>query len=73
MQDASDRLLIPEKVHGREREVDALLASFDRVLTTGGTPEFVLVSGYSGWQILRGERIAQGASSGTGCSCSRCC
>ncbi len=45
--DASDRLLIPEKLYGRELEVDALLASFDRVLTTG-TPEIVLVSGYSG-------------------------
>src|SRR5207249_3775918 len=26
--DASDRLLIPEKLYGREREVDALLAAF---------------------------------------------
>ena len=44
--DASDRLLIPEKLYGREREIDALLAAFDRV--TQGTPELVLVSGYSG-------------------------
>ncbi len=44
--DFSDRLLIPEKLYGREREVDALLAAFDRV--THGTPELVLVSGYSG-------------------------
>src|ERR1700726_3625847 len=29
--DVSDRLLIPEKLYGREREIDALLASFDRV------------------------------------------
>jgi len=28
--DASDRLLIPEKLYGREREIDALLAAFDR-------------------------------------------
>src|SRR6202790_2954096 len=28
--DVSDRLLIPEKLYGREREIDALLASFDR-------------------------------------------
>ena len=45
--DLSDRLLIPEKLYGREREVDALLASFDRVVA-GGRPELVLVSGYSG-------------------------
>lgn len=29
--DSSDRLLIPEKLSGREREVDALLAAFDRL------------------------------------------
>ena len=45
--DLSDRLLIPEKLYGREREIDALIASFDRVVTSG-TPELVLVSGYSG-------------------------
>jgi predicted ATPase len=45
--DVSDRLIIPEKLYGREREIDALLASFDRVVANG-TPELVLVSGYSG-------------------------
>jgi len=45
--DVSDRLLIPEKLYGREREIDALLAAFDRVLAFG-TAELVLVSGYSG-------------------------
>ena len=45
--DASDRLLIPEKLYGREREIDALLAAFDRVVAHGA-PELVLVSGYSG-------------------------
>ena len=45
--DASDRLLIPEKLYGREREIDVLLAAFDRVVTHG-TTELVLVSGYSG-------------------------
>src|SRR6266404_340337 len=45
--DASDRLLIPGKLYGREREIDALLAAFDRVVAQG-TPELVLVSGYSG-------------------------
>src|SRR5882762_1304029 len=44
--DASDRLLIPEKLYGREREIDALIAVFDRVVAQG-TPELVLVSGYS--------------------------
>nr|WP_245332694.1 AAA family ATPase [Bradyrhizobium erythrophlei] len=45
--DASDRLLIPEKLYGRKREIETLLASFDRVVAQG-TPELVLVSGYSG-------------------------
>src|SRR6202050_3573748 len=45
--DSSDLLLIPEKLYGREREVDVLLAAFDRVVAQG-TPEVVLVSGYSG-------------------------
>jgi PAS domain S-box-containing protein len=45
--DVSDRLLIPEKLYGREREIEALLASFDRVVADG-IPELVLVSGYSG-------------------------
>jgi predicted ATPase/GAF domain-containing protein len=44
--DCSDQLLIPEKLYGRKREVDALLAAFDRV--TQGALELVLVSGYSG-------------------------
>jgi predicted ATPase len=45
--DSSDRLLIPEKLYGREREVDVLLAAFDRVVAQGSA-ELVLVSGYSG-------------------------
>src|SRR5712672_1221390 len=45
--DASDRLLVPEKLYGRARETDTLLAAFDRVVA-GGAPELVLVSGYSG-------------------------
>src|SRR5713101_4522150 len=45
--DSSDRLLTPEKLYGREHEVDALLAAFDRVVAQD-TPELVLVSGYSG-------------------------
>ena len=45
--DMPDHLLIPEKLYGRERETEALLAAFDRVVAHG-TPELVLVSGYSG-------------------------
>src|SRR5207245_5723700 len=45
--DTPDRLLIPEKLYGRQREVETLLASFNRVVKRG-TPELVLVSGYSG-------------------------
>jgi PAS domain S-box-containing protein len=45
--DTPDRLLIPEKLYGREREIGTLLAAFDRVVSSG-RPELVLVSGYSG-------------------------
>ena len=45
--DTPDRLVIPEKLYGRAREVETLLAAFDRVVQ-GGLPELVLVSGYSG-------------------------
>ena len=45
--DTPDRLLIPEKLYGRAREVETLLAAFDRIVK-GGAPELVLVSGYSG-------------------------
>lgn len=45
--DLPDRPLIPERLYGREREIETLLAAFDRVVTQG-TPEIVLVSGYAG-------------------------
>jgi hypothetical protein len=45
--DTPDRLLIPEKLYGREREVETLLTAFDRIVTSG-MPELVLVSGYAG-------------------------
>jgi PAS domain S-box-containing protein len=45
--DTPDRLLIPEKLYGRESEIGALLTAFDRVVA-GGKPELTLVSGYSG-------------------------
>src|SRR6202012_4805304 len=40
-------LLFSERLYGREREIETLLASFDRVVADG-MPELVLVSGYSG-------------------------
>ena len=45
--DTRDRLLIPEKLYGRAREIETLVGSFDRVVASG-TPELALVSGYSG-------------------------
>lgn len=45
--DAPDRLLIPEKLYGREHEVKTLLAAFDRVVDGGG-PELVVVAGQGG-------------------------
>ncbi|WP_229751415.1 ATP-binding protein, partial [Undibacterium terreum] len=45
--DIPDRLMIPEKLYGRSCEVEALLAAFERIVKNG-TPELVLVSGYSG-------------------------
>src|SRR4029077_13652905 len=42
-----DRLMIPEKLYGRDREVDTLLTAFDRIVA-GGRAELVLVSGSSG-------------------------
>ncbi|WP_271412232.1 AAA family ATPase [Pseudomonas sp. Q1-7] len=44
---APDWLLVPEKLYGREREVEALMSAFGRIVNSG-TPELVLVSGYSG-------------------------
>ncbi|MGL6242289.1 trifunctional serine/threonine-protein kinase/ATP-binding protein/sensor histidine kinase [Pseudomonas sp.] len=43
----SDRLLIPEKLYGREREVGTLVSAFDRIIRSSA-PELVLVTGYSG-------------------------
>jgi len=45
--DTPDRLMIPEKLYGRDTEVATLLTAFDRIVA-GGRPELVLVSGYSG-------------------------
>ncbi|MBV8587705.1 MAG: serine/threonine-protein kinase PknK, partial [Verrucomicrobia bacterium] len=45
--DTPNRLFIPEKLYGREREIETLLAAFDRVVTNGRA-ELVLVAGYPG-------------------------
>jgi len=45
--DVSDRLLIPQKLYGRERDVKTLQDAFERVATQGAS-EMALVAGYSG-------------------------
>ncbi|HEY9875321.1 MAG TPA: AAA family ATPase [Candidatus Obscuribacterales bacterium] len=44
--DITDHFFIPEKLYGRETEVDNLLAAFERVTT--GSAEMMLVAGFSG-------------------------
>jgi PAS domain S-box-containing protein len=46
-QDHPDRMVIPEKLYGRAREVEALLSSFDDVAASG-VPALVLVTGEPG-------------------------
>ena len=46
-QDVPDRLLIPEKLYGRDSVCQTLLAAFDRVVATNKT-ELLLLSGYAG-------------------------
>jgi PAS domain S-box-containing protein len=45
--DTPDRLLVSEKLYGRAREIETLIAAFDSVVTSG-KPELMMVSGYSG-------------------------
>jgi predicted ATPase/signal transduction histidine kinase len=45
--DVSDRLQIPQKLYGREAEIDLLLQAFGRAVAAGAA-ELLLVSGYSG-------------------------
>ncbi|MBE9059630.1 AAA family ATPase [cf. Phormidesmis sp. LEGE 11477] len=44
--DLSDRFLIPEKLYGRQAEIQTLLDAFERV--SAGTSELMLVAGFSG-------------------------
>ena len=44
--DICDRFIIPERLYGREREVEQLLATFGRV--SNGNRELMLVAGFSG-------------------------
>jgi predicted ATPase len=46
-EDISDRLLIPQRLYGREKDVEELLGAFERVVTRR-TPEVIMVAGYSG-------------------------
>ncbi len=45
--DISERFQIPQKLYGREAEVQSLNDAFERVVESG-TPELLLISGYSG-------------------------
>jgi hypothetical protein len=42
-----ERLQIPQKLYGREAEIQRLTDAFDRIVGSG-TPELLLISGYSG-------------------------
>ncbi|MEG4218800.1 AAA family ATPase [Microcoleus sp. Pol14C6] len=44
--DLSDRFIIPDKLYGRETEIETLLQAFERVSL--GTTEMMLVAGFSG-------------------------
>ena len=44
--DVSDRFLIPDKLYGRETEVETLIQAFERV--SEGATEMMLVAGFSG-------------------------
>ena len=46
-QDTPDRLLLPERLYGREAEIDVLMRVFEEVVSEG-TTRLVLLSGYSG-------------------------
>jgi hypothetical protein len=45
--DISERLLIPQRLYGREREMALLREAFNRVFNRG-IPEIIMITGYSG-------------------------
>ncbi|WP_336230867.1 ATP-binding protein [Scytonema sp. PRP1] len=45
-QDISDRFQIPQKLYGRDREIEILLTAFERI--SSGSIEMMLITGYSG-------------------------
>lgn len=45
--DISDRMLIPQKLYGREQDIANLQSAFELVVARG-VPELVMISGYSG-------------------------
>ena len=47
-EDISDKFQIPQKLYGREREIETLLTAFKRVATSQSQIEMMLVAGYSG-------------------------
>jgi predicted ATPase/signal transduction histidine kinase/tRNA A-37 threonylcarbamoyl transferase component Bud32 len=45
-QDISDKFQLPQKLYGRQREIEILLSAFERV--SHGATEMMLIAGYSG-------------------------
>jgi len=60
-----DRLLIPEKLYGRSREVETLLAAFNRMVTSGSR-SWCWFPGTRASAVVGGQRAAQGARTSTG-------
>jgi PAS domain S-box-containing protein len=48
LQDVSEQFRIPQKLYGREAEIEALWVAFDRVAGSKAVREMMLVSGYAG-------------------------
>ncbi|ATB38517.1 hypothetical protein CYFUS_003952 [Cystobacter fuscus] len=46
--DTLERFQLPQKLYGREKELERLLASFDRVAAAQGSAELMLVTGHPG-------------------------
>jgi predicted ATPase/signal transduction histidine kinase len=69
--DVPDRLLIPERLYGRDGSLDVLRAAFERV-TNGGRSELVLISGHAGMgkssisNELQRSLVVSGASFASG-------